>query len=61
MVAPTLFALLPEDDHPYPIIDQYVRLAHEGHRIGAYEHAADRWLDVGKPETLEKARQWTAS
>lgn len=61
VVAPALFALLPEDDHPYPIIDQYVRLAHEGHRIGAYEHAADRWLDVGKPETLEKARQWTAS
>ncbi|MCR5444683.1 MAG: nucleotidyltransferase family protein [Bacteroidales bacterium] len=61
VVSPELFALLPEADHPYPVIDEYIELSHAGYRIGAYEHAADRWLDVGKPETLEQARQWILS
>jgi len=61
VVSPKLFALLPEADHPYPVIDEYIRLAAEGYRIGAYQHPADRWLDVGKPETLKLAEQWTAS
>lgn len=61
VVAPTLFPLLPEADHPYPIIDEYIRLAAAGHRIGSYLHAPDRWLDVGKPETLKVAEEWTAS
>lgn len=59
VVSPRLFALLPEADHPYPIIDEYIRLSHEGYRIGCYRHTAERWLDVGKPETLEQAQQWT--
>ena len=57
IVSPKLFPLLPEADHPYPIIDEYIRLAHERRRIGAYIHPADHWLDVGKPETLELAAQ----
>lgn len=61
VVCPALFPLLPEADHPYPVIDEYIRLASAGHRIGSYLHTADRWLDVGKPETLEQARQWTLS
>lgn len=64
VVSPTLFPLLPEADHPYPVIDEYIRLAQEGYRIGSYRHAAGdkHWLDVGKPETLETAKQlWTAS
>ena len=61
VVGRELFALLPEADHPYPIIDEYIRLSREGHRIGSYMHSADRWLDVGKPETLEQARQWRLS
>jgi NDP-sugar pyrophosphorylase family protein len=60
VVSPELFALLPEADHPYPIIDEYIRLSHEGHRIGSYIHPADHWLDVGKPETLELARTFNA-
>lgn len=60
VVSPALFPLLPEADHPYPVIDEYIRLSHS-HRIGSYRHSPDRWLDVGKPETLEKARQWTLS
>jgi NDP-sugar pyrophosphorylase family protein len=61
VVSPALFALLPEADRPYPVIDEYIRLAGEGHRIGSYLHAPDHWLDVGKPETLKLAEQWTAS
>lgn len=61
IVSPELFALLPEADHPYSVIDEYIRLAHEGHRIGSYRHAADGWLDVGKPETLQQAQSWTLS
>lgn len=61
IVSPKLFALLPETDRPYPIIDEYIRLSGEGYRIGAFVHSPDHWLDVGKPETLEKARQWTLS
>ena len=61
VVSPRLFPLLPEADHPYPIIDEYIRLSHAGHAIGNYVHAADHWLDVGKPETLEIAKQWITS
>lgn len=50
-----LFPLLPESDHPYPIIDEYIRLSHEGYRIMNYLHQADQWLDVGRPETLAQA------
>ena len=57
VVSPELFAMLPAADHPYPIIDEYIRLGHN-HRIGCYLHSADHWLDVGKPDTLEKAKQW---
>ena len=55
VVSPELFSLLPEADHPYPVIDEYIRLSYEGHRIGSYVHSPDHWLDVGKPETLALA------
>lgn len=55
VVSPELFALLPEADHPYPVIDEYIRLSREGYRIGSFVHPADHWLDVGKPETLKLA------
>lgn len=54
VVSPRLFAMLPAADHPYPVIDEYIRLRSEV-RIGSYVHSADRWLDVGKPETLAQA------
>lgn len=45
---------LPLADHPYPIIPEYLQLA-QTHPIGQFEHRAEQWLDVGKPETLAKA------
>ncbi len=50
----TLFSLLPAADHPYPIIPEYLKLA-KNHRISAFIHPAEQWLDVGKPETLSLA------
>ena len=61
VVSPKLFPLLPDANRPYPVIDEYIRLSHEGHRIGCYEHSPEHWLDVGKPETLETAKLWTLS
>lgn len=61
IVSPELFALLPEADRPYPVIDEYIRLSQAGHRIGTYLHDPAHWLDVGKPETLKQAEQWTVS
>ena len=60
VVSPDLFGLLPEDDHPYPIIDEYIRLT-ASHRIGFYMHPAEDWLDVGKPDTLAQAQRWNLS
>ena len=55
MISPKLFPLLPPDDHPYPVIDTYLEIA-KHHPIRFFLHSADKWLDVGKPEALEKAK-----
>ena len=60
VVSPRLLTLLPEADHPYPIIDEYIRLSPQA-AIRCYEHPKEGWLDVGKPDSLEKARQWLLS
>lgn len=56
-ISPRLLSLLPRDDKPYPVIPQYLRLAQD-YRIQAYEHPAQKWLDVGKPDTLSLAAQF---
>ncbi len=53
IISPELFHLLP-DARPYPIIPEYLKLAKQ-HKILAYKHLEEQWLDVGKPETLKKA------
>ncbi len=60
VVSPELFTLLLEADHPFPIIDEYIRLT-ATYRIGYFMHEAADWLDVGKPETLAEAQQWNLS
>lgn len=60
IVSPQLFDLLPPATEPYPVIPCYIELA-RSHRIVCFEHDAAHWLDVGKPETLETARQWMLS
>lgn len=56
MINPQILDLLPPDDHPYSIIDEYIRLAPK-YRIGYYLHDASQWIDVGTPEKLESAKQ----
>lgn len=57
VVSPEMLAMLPPADHPYSIIPSYLNLA-RNHRISYFEHSADDWLDVGKPETLQRAQYW---
>lgn len=55
IVHPKIFDLMPEVDK-FSITDLYLKLA-ENHLIkGFYDHS-DFWMDVGKPEELEKARK----
>lgn len=64
VVSPALFPLLPEADRPYPVIDEYVRLSREGHRIGSYLHPGTplHWMDVGTLDTLKEAQHlWKVS
>jgi NDP-sugar pyrophosphorylase family protein len=54
MVNPQLFALMPPDDHPYPVFGSYLQIAKQ-HRIGYFMHPVGKWIDVGTPEAVEKA------
>lgn len=40
---------------PFSIIDAYLALAAEGEAIRAYRGAPARWMDMGRPEHLERA------
>ena len=39
----------------FSLTDVYLRLATE-HTILGYDHSGDRFIDVGKPEAVEKAQ-----
>lgn len=54
ILSPSLPALLPEADHPYPIIPQYLHLA-ATHTLSLLPHRPEDWIDVGKPDTLPLA------
>jgi NDP-sugar pyrophosphorylase family protein len=60
VIDPSLPTLLPEADHPYPIIPEYLHLA-ATHTIGCYLHNPDQWIDVGKVEALEPAAKLIAN
>lgn len=57
VVKPQLIAMLPPARAPYPIIPAYLEIAQQ-HSIESYEHTPERWLDVGKPETLKIAHEY---
>lgn len=60
VIQPELLEQLPEADHPYPIIPEYLKIA-EKDKISNFEHSADQWMDVGKPETLALASNFIRS
>ncbi|MRT93348.1 nucleotidyltransferase family protein [Ancylomarina sp. 16SWW S1-10-2] len=43
-----------EEEGVFSIIDLYLRLA-KNHKIAGYYDTSDLWMDLGKPEELEKA------
>lgn len=55
VVQPQIFGLMPVSEK-FSIIDLYLELA-KNHLINGYFDDSDLWMDVGKPEQLEKARQ----
>ncbi len=54
MLSPQIFEFMPNQDK-FSIIDVYLEAA-KTQTIKAYPHDEDLWLDVGKPEALEKAK-----
>jgi N-acetyl-alpha-D-muramate 1-phosphate uridylyltransferase len=56
VVSPTLLGLIQERGS-FSIVDVYLRLAGEGHRIRYYDITGATWLEVGNPERLEMARR----
>lgn len=57
IIEPSILEMLPEPDKPYPIIPYYLKIA-KNHRISAFIHSKEDWLDVGKPETITQAQKW---
>ena len=55
-VAPTLPDLLTEEG-AFSILESYLRLAGEGHRILPFRVDGCSWIDIGRPEQLEAARR----
>ena len=53
VISPEIFDKITETG-VFSIVDVYLRLAKK-HRIIAYPHEKYRWMDVGRPEQLEKA------
>ena len=54
VIDPQIFEFMPQEDKKFSIIDTYLEAA-KTHRILAYPHDQDIWLDVGKPDQLAKA------
>ncbi len=50
---PTVFPLIRQKGK-FSLTDMYLDLAAE-HKIVGYEHSGDRWIDVGKTESIAKA------
>lgn len=56
VISPRLFDRIAERG-VFSILDPYLRLAGEGERILPFAVDGAEWLDIGKPEQLERARQ----
>lgn len=55
VISPALFAHFPPQQR-FPLVDLYLNLC-PTHIIRAFDHSADYWTDIGKPEELNEARQ----
>lgn len=57
VLSPHLLSLLTESSPAFSIIDSYLRLASEGHKILAFRADQYYWRDLGRPEDLAQAAQ----
>jgi NDP-sugar pyrophosphorylase family protein len=57
VISPDMLDLITERG-AFSILDPYLRLAGEGHRIVPYRIDGSYWNDIGKPDQLEGARRW---
>lgn len=53
IINPEIFSLIAEQGK-FSIVDVYLRLA-ANHRIYGFDHSGDLFVDVGKPEAIQKA------
>jgi NDP-sugar pyrophosphorylase family protein len=56
VISPRIFGLLTERG-AFSILDPYLRLAGAGERILPFRVDGHTWIDIGRPEQLEEARQ----
>ena len=56
VISPRIFSLLSERG-AFSILDPYLRLAAAGERILPFRVDGHTWIDIGRPEQLEQARQ----
>ena len=57
IISPKIFDYIIETGK-FSMIDLYLRLAGEGHKINCYDHSNGRLLDVGKPESIAVAEEF---
>jgi len=55
ILSPRIFPLLTESTPAFSIIDSYLRLAAQGHKILAFRHDGSYWRDLGRPADLAQA------
>ena len=56
VLSPGIFNMLGETG-AFSIIASYLRLAEKGENLLAYDVGSARWLDIGTPESLDRARK----
>ncbi|HLM68599.1 MAG TPA: sugar phosphate nucleotidyltransferase [Longimicrobium sp.] len=56
VISPRIFGLLTERG-AFSILDPYLRLADAGERVLPFRVDGHTWIDIGRPEQLEQARQ----
>ena len=54
---PGVLEVLPPCEIPYSIVPAYLNIAKE-HRISYFIHSSSDWMDVGTPQSLNKAQSW---
>ncbi len=55
VISPEIFPLIDERG-VFSIIPLYLRLAASGHHISLFDCSGSTWIDIGKPDQLERAR-----